>query len=125
LKIKSKYHFKFEDLILYQKAILFGELVNNILIKFPKDEQFKLTSQFGRAADSIALNIAEGYSGTDANFNRYLLISLGSINESVACTTKAKLRNYITNDEFEDLRKKLSELSKMNSKLRKRLITNS
>jgi len=102
---------------------MFGEYVNKITKKFPNHELYKLSSQYGRAADSIALNIAEGYSRTDANFNRYLLISLGSINESVACTTKAKLRNYINDVEYEELRKQLSELSKMNSKLRKRLTT--
>lgn len=121
--MKSKYHFKFEDLKIYQKAILFGELVNNMTHKFPKNEEFKLSSQFSRAADSIALNIAEGYSASDANFNRYLIISLGSLNESVACTTKAKLRGYITEVEYEELRKVLSELSKMNFSLRKKLIT--
>ena len=125
MEIKSKYHFKFEDLIIYQKAIIFGEYVNELICKFPKHELYKLSSQFGRAADSIALNIAEGYSRTDANFNRYLLISFGSINESVACSTKAKLRDYINDREYEELRKQLSELSKMNSKLRKRLIAKS
>lgn len=119
--MKSKYHFKFEDLKIYQKAILFGELVHEIIKKFPKSEDFKLSSQFSRAADSIALNIAEGYSGSDANFNRYLIISQGSVNECVACTTKAKLRKHITEEESEELRKELSELSKMNSSLRKKL----
>lgn len=119
--MKSNYHFKFEDLKIYQKAILFGELVYKIIQKFPMSENFKLTSQYGRAADSIALNIAEGYSGTDANFNRYLIISQGSVNECVACTTKAKLRKYITEEEYEELRKELSELSKMNSSFRKKI----
>jgi len=46
--------------------------------------------------ENLALNIAEGYSGSDANFNRYLIISQGSVNECVACTTKAKLRKKLT-----------------------------
>lgn len=123
--MNGKYHFKFEELKIYQKAILFGEFVHKIIQKFPKREDFKLSSQVSRAADSIALNIAEGYSGSDANFNRYLIISQGSVNECVACTTKAKLRKYITEKENEELRKELSELSKMNSSLRKILTAKS
>jgi four helix bundle protein len=112
-KLNSKYHFKFEDLIVYQKAIVFGEYVNKLIQKFPKHETYKLSSQFGNAADSIALNIAEGTSGSYAIFNRYLVIAKGSANECVACSTKAFLRGYITTDEKEEVRKQLSSISKM------------
>lgn len=112
-KLNSKYHFKFEDLIVYQKAIVFGEYVNELIQKFPKHETYRLSSQFGNAADSIALNIAEGTSGSYAIFNRYLVIAKGSANECVACSTKALLRNYITDEENENLRKQISEITKM------------
>jgi len=72
MKFESKYHFNFENLIVYQKAIDFGEHINRLVDKFPKKEQFRLTSQFYRAADSIAANISEGSASTDPNFNRYL-----------------------------------------------------
>ncbi|WP_371922361.1 four helix bundle protein [Bizionia sp. M204] len=65
--MKSNYYFKFEDLHVYQKAIVFGELVNKQIEMFPKHEVYKLSSQFIRAADSIAFNIAEGSGSTDAN----------------------------------------------------------
>jgi four helix bundle protein len=58
--MKSKYYFKFEDLKIYQKAVGFGETVNIQINTFPKEETYRLASQFIRAADSIALNIAEG-----------------------------------------------------------------
>lgn len=104
--MKSKYHFNFEDLIVYQKAMEFAEIVNQLIQKFPKHEMFNLSSQFLRAADSIGYNIAEGSSGTDANFNRYLQIAWENTNESVCASTKARLRNYITFDEDEENRKK-------------------
>ncbi len=116
---KSAYHFNFEDLLVYQKAMEFGEVVNKLLMKFPKHEIYKLTSQFGRAADSIALNISEGVSGTDAQFHHYLGIAWRSANESVCCNTKARLRNYITFDEFDENRRLLTELTKMITTLRK------
>lgn len=113
LNRKSSYHFKFEDLIVYQKAITFAEFVNELIKKFPKHEKYRLSSQFSKAADSIALNIAEGTSGSYAVFNRYLVISKGSANECIACSTKAILRKYITEEEDEEIRKQISEISKM------------
>ena len=115
--MKSKYHFKFEDLIVYQKAINFGEYVDKIIRKFPKHETYRLSSQFGNASDSIALNIAEGTSGSYAIFNRYLVIAKGSANECIACSTKASLRDYITIEENEEIRKQISSISKMISSL--------
>ena len=70
--MNSKYHFKFEELSMYQKALDFGDIVYTQINKFPKEETYRLASQFIRAADSIALNIAEGSSSTHPNFNRYL-----------------------------------------------------
>lgn len=119
--MKSKYHFSFEDLIVYQKAMEFAEIVNQLIQKFPKHEMFNLSSQFQRAADSIGYNIAEGSSGTDANFNRYLQIAWESTNESVCASTKARLRNYISFEEDEENRKRLTEISKMLTSLKNHL----
>lgn len=79
--MKSKFHFKFEDLIIYNKAIEFGESVNNQVVSFPKEEMYRLISQFIKAADSIALNIAEGSASSDAQFNHYLKIAWDSEHE--------------------------------------------
>ncbi len=110
---KSKYYFKFEDLLVYQKAIDFGELVDAQIKTFPKEETYRLASQFIRAADSIALNIAEGSSSSRANFNRYLQIAWDSAHECVVCSTKARLRNFITVEMDEKNRELITELSKM------------
>tara|TARA_R100001369_G_scaffold38350_1_gene63927 strand:+ start:594 stop:983 length:390 start_codon:yes stop_codon:yes gene_type:complete len=109
----SKYYFKFEDLQIYQKAILFGESVNTQIKSFPKEETYRLASQFIRAADSIALNIAEGSASSEANFNRYLQIAWDSAHECVVCSTKAKLRNFISEEVDEENRRAITELSKM------------
>jgi four helix bundle protein len=119
--MKSQYHFSFEDLIVYQKAMEFAELVNQQIQKFPKHELYNLSSQFQRAADSISFNIAEGSAGSDANFNRYLQISWESVHESVCASSKARVRNYITFDEDEENRKRLTEISKMLTSLKKHL----
>jgi len=116
--MESKYQFKFEDLLVYQKAMQFGEITNSQVKKFPKEERFELSSQFKRASDSIALNIAEGSGGTDKQFYNYLGNAWHSAHECVSCSSKAFLRNYISADENEINREFLAELTKMISSLR-------
>ncbi len=66
-----------------------------------------------RASDSITLNIAEGYSSTKPNFNKYLQIAWDSANECVVCSTKARRRGFIDFKTDENNRKLITELSKM------------
>ncbi|HLV15741.1 MAG TPA: four helix bundle protein [Xanthomarina sp.] len=119
--MKSKYHFNFEELNVYQKAIEYGELVHKQLSDFPKIEDYRLSAQFARAADSIAFNIAEGSGSSDASFLNYLRIARDSSRECVAATTKAYLRNYITFEQSERNRALLVEINKMISALMKHL----
>lgn len=111
--MESKYYFKFEELQMYQKALDFADVVNEQINSFPKHEKYKLASQFIRAADSIALNIAEGSAGSYANFNRYLQIAWDSAHECVVCSTKSRRRGYISANENEENRAAITELSKM------------
>jgi four helix bundle protein len=52
--------FKFEKLIVGQKAVDLAADVHELAKACPKDELFILTAQIKRAADSVSLNIAEG-----------------------------------------------------------------
>ncbi len=93
--------FKFEKLIVWQKAVDLSDQVNQLVKKFPKDEIYILTSQIKRAADSVSLNIAEGSTGqTNAQFSRYLGIAIASNIEVVACLHLAKRRGYIDGNEL-------------------------
>ncbi|RKE98951.1 four helix bundle protein [Ichthyenterobacterium magnum] len=115
--------FKFEDLKVYNKALDFVDLAYKTCDNFPKTERYALSSQFTRAAVSIALNIAEGSSDTDKQFNRFLQMALDSLNECVVCSTIAQRQGFITSETNNDLRKKLVELSKMITSLQKYLKT--
>ena len=65
--------FKFEKLQVWQKALDLTEKVDYITRAFPGTELYVLTSQMKRAADSIALNIAEGSTGqSNAEFRKFL-----------------------------------------------------
>lgn len=119
--MESEFHFKFEDLIVYQKAIEFGEIVHSQVSTFPKIEDYRLSAQFARAADSIAFNIAEGSGSSDASFLNYLRIARDSSRECGAATTKALLRNYISFEQSEKNREILVEIIKMLTALMKHL----
>jgi four helix bundle protein len=93
--------FKFEKLIVWQKAMEFGETINKLSAKFQKEEIYNLSSQIRRAVDPIALNISEGaIEQSSLEFKRFMGYSIRSLAEVVTCLHKAKKRNYITEEEF-------------------------
>ncbi len=94
--------FKFENLIIWQKAMDLGEDLHKLSVKFPKIETCNLSSQILRAGDSIALNISEvSISQSAPEFKRFMGYSIRSLAEVVTCLHKAKRRVYISDTEFE------------------------
>ena len=94
--------FKFEKLIIWQKAMDLGEDINEIALTFPDYEKFNLSSQIRRAADSIALNISEGSIGQSVpEQKKFMSYSIRSLAEVVTCLHKAKRRKYISQEEFD------------------------
>ncbi len=72
----------FTDLECWQKAHEFVKAVYKVTKLFPEDELYGLTSQFRRAAVSIAANICEGYKKiSKADKLRFLNIAQGSLEE--------------------------------------------
>ena len=83
--------FKFEKLKIWEKAVDLSGEISDLTKSFPKDELYVLSSQIKRAADSIALNIAEGSTGqTNPEFSKFLSYSLKSAIEVVACLYLAR-----------------------------------
>lgn len=110
--------FKFEDLRVYQEALVFIDSIYNLTRRWPREELFGLSAQLARAAVSIALNIAEGTSRTKKDFRHFLDMSRGSIFECVAIITIALNRKYITQSEFDNLYGSCNKLARMISKLK-------
>ena len=66
--------FKFEKLLVWQKAVDLLADIDSLTKTFPKDEIFVLSSQIKRAADSVSLNIAEGSTGqSNPEFKKFRL----------------------------------------------------
>lgn len=114
--------FKFEKLLVWQKAIDLSDEVNKVVKTFPKEELYILTSQIKRAADSVALNIAEGSTGqTNPEFAKFLSYSLRSNIEVVSCLYLAQRRELISKEDFDKLYKMCEEILVMINALKKKL----
>ena len=105
---------RFEDVVAWQKARLFINHVYRITQGFPSHERYGLTSQFQRAAVSIAANIAEGYKrvGKDDKL-RFYNYSQGSLEECRCYIYLSKDFNYISADESEKMICEIEETSKI------------
>jgi four helix bundle protein len=56
--------------------------IYKLSLTFPKEEKYNITSQLRRSSLSVPTNISEGCGrSSDADFNRFLQISLGSAHE--------------------------------------------
>lgn len=111
--------FKFENLKVWQSAIELSGQIYELTENFPKKELFVLTSQIQRAADSVALNIAEGSTGqTNPEFRRFLGIALRSAIEVVSCLYLAKRRKLVNQDEFDHFYELLTNIIKAIQALR-------
>lgn len=109
-----KVRFKFEDLVIWQRAMDFAEEIFNLMKKFPDEEKYNLSSQILRAADSIALNISEGsIVQSKPEFGKFLGYAIRSLAEVITCLHKAKRREYCTELEFDEFYKESFNLMNM------------
>jgi four helix bundle protein len=105
--------FRFERLEIFQLALDFASSTYEKTKQFPLEEKFDLTSQTRRAANSIALNIAEGSGrGTNRDFSHFLDIAVGSTFEVVTCFFLAKKHKYISECDLEGIKREGELLSK-------------
>ncbi|MEL6810752.1 MAG: four helix bundle protein [Bacteroidota bacterium] len=106
--------FKFENLIIWKRAMELGEDINAFSKQFPKHERYNLTTQIMRAVDSVALNISEGSIGqSKPEFRRFMGYAIRSLAEVVTCLHKAARRNYCTQEEFNEFYKDSFQLMNM------------
>jgi four helix bundle protein len=101
----------FEDLLVWKKAHAFVILVYKQTQSFPNAEIYGLTSQFRRAAVSIAANIAEGFAKKSrADKSRFFNIAKGSLEECRYYTILIRDLNYC---EIAEIQQILQEVSKL------------
>jgi four helix bundle protein len=96
LETRHAMAYKFENLEIWQRALDYADQIHEIANKLPKHERYNLADQMTRAANSIALNVAEGSTGlSDPEQDRFLRIAIRSLLETVACLHLINRRDYL------------------------------
>ena len=101
----------FEEIEAWKKSQIVAIKIYKIL---KENVDFGFKNQVQRASVSISNNIAEGFErGSDADFRRFLFISLGSCSEVKSMIYIAYQLNYMTYEDSIKLREDLIEISRM------------
>jgi len=105
----------YKDLLIWQKGIKITNDVYALVMSFPNEELYALTSQIKRSTVSIPSNIAEGFGrNSTKSYLHFLKISRGSLFELETQLIIAKNQNFIKNDDlFDTIMNHIFEESKM------------
>jgi len=113
-------YYSLEDLEVYQLAESFGNEIWFIVHEWDYFAKDTVGKQIVRSADSIGANIAEGYGRYHYKENRnFCYFSRGSIIETKGWLNKSRIRNLISETEFDLLFEKLQTIHlKLNAYLK-------
>ena len=101
----------YKKLNVWEIAHEFTVNIYNITKKFPKNEQYGLTSQIRRSASSIPTNIVEGCGQlTRSNYIRFLGMAQGSAYEVEYQLLLAKDLGYLKLEEYNLLNGKIKDI---------------
>lgn len=104
----------FRTLYVWSKAHELTLGVYKATNRFPADERFGLTSQMRKSSSSIPTNIAEGCGrSSNADFQRFLYIAFGSVNELDYQLTLALDLGFLPVGAHTELNVKVVEIKKM------------
>lgn len=116
----------FTEMPVWQKAMEIAEKCFYISENLPKKEDYALTSQLRRSAQSISANIAEGFGRrTTKDKSRFYDISRGSAFETKSHLIYGIKVNYFSENQYLEIEKLINEviheLNKINTHLNKNI----
>ncbi|MBE9208466.1 four helix bundle protein [Nostoc sp. LEGE 06077] len=119
MKIES-----YRDLIVWQKSMDMAVQIYEFTTNFPATETYRITSQITRAAVSVPTNIAEGHgrSSSKNDYAHFLAISKGSLMETETLLMLSTRLNYLTAKQADPTLSLITEISKMLTTLRYRIL---
>ena len=116
--------FRFKEFRVYKEAKKYCLFCRNVVKDCILPNDRGLADQIQRSLNSILLNIAEGSAdNSDAEFARFLSISIRSVYESVAGFDAAELYGFIDEKLNNEIEEKAHSLVKQLSAFRTRLRT--
>lgn len=111
--------FSFEKLKFWNDLRVFIKTIYELTKEFPDVERFGLVSQLRRACVSVSSNLAEGSSRTSSKDQAHFTqLSYSSLMEFLSQIIVSKDLNYLTQDEYQQLRIQIENLSRPLNALR-------
>lgn len=106
--------FSFEKLNVWQKSRQLALELYKVTKSFPDEERFGLVSQIRRCTISISSNIAEGTGRHSAKDKaRFTEIAYSSALELLNQITISNDLEFVSNQDYQSIRKKVSEITAM------------
>ena len=104
----------YRDLRIYQRSYQAALKIHQLTLKFPAFERGELGSQLRRSSSSIPINVAEGYGRKKSadDFKRFLVIALGSCDETSVLLDFAHDLKYLDETTYADLKAAYEEIGK-------------
>jgi four helix bundle protein len=105
---------RFEELEVWKESRLLNQIIGKWLQEKKFENNFRLINQIEGSMGSIIDNIAEGFErGTKAEFIQFLGYAKGSCGELRSQLYRALDRNYIQQNNFDEMLIRLSKISAM------------
>ena len=129
LRMRSGYNkrmFAFEDLLVWEKAIDFAEVVIKTIDQFEAPRKhYRIIEQLESAAISVSSNIAEGKGRfSKKEFIHYLYIARGSLFETISLFLLIHQLTWIGEDKLLEVKLSGEEITKMINSLIKSIKAN-
>ena len=102
---------KFEDLPVWQEAMLLAEGIDDLLRQIPKDQlSYSKRDQIDRSSLSVSNNISEGFErGTTPDLLKFIYIARGSAAETRSMLIFILRRPYLS--QFKESAQKLKDIT--------------
>jgi|ERR1041385_1563551 four helix bundle protein len=104
----------FRDLVVWQKAMELATAVYRVTERFPRSEQYGLTSQLCRAVVAVPSDIAEGKGRlSKREFIQMLARARGSLFEVVTQIEIGKNLDFVSETDFAQISKQCAEVGRL------------
>jgi len=104
-------YLRLNDIDAYKTSFHLSNFIWNLVVKWDNIAKYTLGKQFIDAADSISANIAEGFGRYYKKDKiKFYFYSAGSVKECFDWNEKSKIRQLLTNEEYEHIFGELQKL---------------
>ena len=118
--MERMFEYSFEKLEVWKESMKLVKMIYDVTKSFPISEKYGLTSQLRRATVSISSNLAEGTSRiSNKDKAHFTTLSFSSAMEVLNQILIAKELEFLSEEKYLEIRKKISKITNMLNSLRK------